>query len=290
MDPSDAAAYLFGGEGSRGPFDDIWRYDLGADAWEPRAVDGPRPAPRSGHVAAFVDGVGLVVIGGTAEDGMILADAWAYDPLGDAWTELALTGETPPARTDACAAVGPDGRIWVSQGLGRDGSAVPQTSALDPQGWSWSLILPDGAGPAPRGAHGCWWTSDGRLVIHGGRDQVTVFGDTWAIDETVAGSDGGVWSSIDTGAEIARSDFGSTLVSDRIVIVAGSGADRIARDDVVALAPRTLTTETFVAESEAPDPRIGTAIVDDPGNERSLLFAGAVDGRPTDELWSFDLR
>jgi hypothetical protein len=290
-DPSDAAAYLFGGDGASGPLDDLWRYDFGADAWEPRASDGPGPEARSGHAAVLVDEVGLVVLGGTDTDGTVLDDAWSYDPLADTWDELAVAGDLPPARTNACAAVGPDGRIWMTHGFGEGGTALPDVWALDPAGWSWSRIQPDGAAPDARGAHGCWWTVDGRLVVHGGRSEVTVLGDTWAIDDVVVGSDGGVWSSVGTGGpEIPRSDFGSTLVSDRIVMVAGAGPDRIARDDVIALTPDALAVEAFIAPDGAPDPRTGTAIVDDPGNERSLLFGGAVDGVATDELWSFDLR
>lgn len=290
-DPSDAAAYLFGGSGANGPLDDLWRYDFGADSWERRASDGPGPEPRSGHAAVLVDGVGLVVLGGTAADGGVLDDAWVYDPLADTWDALAVTGDRPPARTNTCAAVGPDGRIWIVYGLGRGGTALLDVWALDPAGGVWSRIQPDGTEPGARGAHGCWWTVDGRLVVHGGRSDATVFGDTWAIDDVVAGADGGTWSSVDPGDPgIPRSDFGSTLASDTIVIVAGQGSDRLARADVVALEPDSLVPASYVATGEAPLPRIGPAIVDDPGNERGLLFGGAVDGVPTDELWTFDLR
>lgn len=289
-DPSDAAAYLFGGAGASGALGDLWRYDFGADAWKRRTPDGPAPPARSGHTAVLVDDVGLVILGGTGGDGAVLDDAWVYDPLANTWTALAIAGDRPPARTDACAAVGPDGRLWMTHGFGDGGTALPDVWALDPASRSWTRIEPDGAGPGARGAHGCWWTVDGRLVVHGGRSETTVFGDTWAVDGVVDGSQSGTWSSVETGDAVARSDFGSTLASDRIVMVAGAGGDRLPRADVEALSPGSLAIESFVASEGEPDPRIGTAIVDDPGNERSLLFGGAVDGRPTNELWSFDLR
>lgn len=290
-DPSDAAAYLFGGAGASGPLADLWRYDFGADAWEPRTPDGPSPQARSGHAAILVDDMGLVVLGGTDVDGTVLDDAWVYSPLSNDWTERSASGEVPPARTNACAAVGPDGRVWVSHGLGPDGAALDDTWALDPTFWSWTRIGPSEAVPPPRGGHGCWWTIDGRLVLHGGRAEGVVLGDTWVLDAAAPASEDQVWSSVETDGSMApRSDFGSTLASDTIVIVAGQGADGQALGDVIGLEPDSLTPEPFIAEGQAPDPRTGTAIVDDPGNERSLLFGGAVDGVATDELWSFDLR
>jgi hypothetical protein len=290
-DPSDAAAYLFGGAGASGPLDDLWRYDFGADSWEPRAPDGPSPRARSGHAAVLVDDMGLVVLGGTAGDGAVLDDAWVYSPLSNDWTERSASGDLPPPRTNACAAVAPDGRVWVSHGFGPDGAALDDTWALDPLAWSWTRIGPPEAVPPPRGGHGCWWTIDGRLVLHGGRAEGVVLGDTWVFDAAAPGSEDQVWSSVETvGSMAPRSDFGSTLVSDTIVIVAGQGADGQALGDVIGLEPDSLTPESFVADGQAPDPRTGTAIVDDPGNERSLLFGGAVDGIATDELWSFDLR
>lgn len=290
-DPSDAAAYLFGGEGASGPLDDLWRYDFGADSWERRAPDGPIPQPRSGHAAVLVDDVGLVVLGGTAADGAVLDDAWVYDPLSNDWTERSASGDVPPARTNACAAVAPDGRVWVSHGVGVDGAALDDTWALDPLAWSWTRIGPPEAVPPARGGHGCWWTVDGRLVLHGGSAEGVVLGDTWVFDAAAPASVDQVWSSVEAaGSTVPRSYFGSTLVSDLIVLVAGQSTGALARSDVVGLEPEGLTVEPFVAQGDVPAPRTGTTIVDDPGNERSLLFGGAVDGAPTDELWSFDLR
>lgn len=290
VDPSDAAAYLFAGRGSAGPLADLWRYDMGADAWELRASGGPSPDPRSGHAAVWVDEVGVVVLGGQATDRTTLDDGWAYDPRVDAWSELPTTADGPAARSTACAAIGPDGRIWLTHGFGAGGAALDDTWALDPIDWSWTRIEPVGDVPAPRGGHGCWWTTDGRLVLHGGRSDDGVLGDTWALDGAATATGAPAWSSVETSGSIPRNDFGSTLASDLIVIVAGQASDGQALDDVMALAPGSLAAESFVAPDGAPDPRTGTAIVDDPGNERSLLFGGAVDGLPTDELWSFDLR
>src|SRR5258705_1962521 len=56
VDPSSAAAYLFGGRGSA-DLNDLWVYDLTADSWTRLAPKGAAPVARTGHVAAWIDGL-----------------------------------------------------------------------------------------------------------------------------------------------------------------------------------------------------------------------------------------
>ena len=100
-DPSTGVAYLFGGQSRSEPLDDLWTYDLAADRWRPTARTGETPPARSGHVAAWIDGIGAVVFGGRL-DAAVANDLWAYDPDAGAWRTVDTTGSPPPARTWGC--------------------------------------------------------------------------------------------------------------------------------------------------------------------------------------------
>jgi hypothetical protein len=83
VDGDGGVAYLFGGRSADGPSNELWSFDLLSDEWAQRQPSGEPPAPRFGHTATWVPGVGLVVWSGQGRD--FFGDIWAYDPLTDAW-------------------------------------------------------------------------------------------------------------------------------------------------------------------------------------------------------------
>src|SRR5918999_227121 len=111
----ERTALLFGGRNGATVFGDLWSYDLDADEWAELSPP-PGPAARFGHEAAWVDGIGLVVFAGQAGPSFF-NDLWAYDPDDDAWTELPGGGDVPVSRYGTCAAIGRDGRLWISHGF-----------------------------------------------------------------------------------------------------------------------------------------------------------------------------
>lgn len=92
------ALYLFGGNDGTTYFDDLWKYESGM--WSEVAVSSG-PSART-LTALTYDPVGerLLLFGGRASDGAILADLWAFDPVGGTWSELdpGGGGGDPPAR------------------------------------------------------------------------------------------------------------------------------------------------------------------------------------------------
>lgn len=146
-------AYLFGGRDDTGPgsYGDLWAYDLSADTWQ--QLSGGPPA-RFGHNAAWVPGIGLVIFAG--QDQAFFNDLWAYDPVADSWQQLPDTGDRPVARYGSCAAVGPDGRLWISHGFTSEGARFADTRAYDFAISAWSDETPIGAAPIERCLHACW--------------------------------------------------------------------------------------------------------------------------------------
>jgi len=291
-DPSDAAAYLVGGRVAGTPVMDVWRYDLGADRWVARDPDGSMPAARSGHAAVWNDDLGVIVFGGELAGGTTAADLWAYDPQANAWREIPPVALHPVGRTGACAAVGPDDRIWIDGGRAADGTPMSELWVVDPLTGAWTQVDTTGSGPAARAGHACWWTPDGRFIVTGGSARDDVFGDVWALDGAEDGSVDGdlTWTRIaaETTAE-PRSDAAWSRVSDRIVLVGGRDGFGSALDDVAAFDDLDATTEVFGTIGAAPAARISGALVDDPAGERSLLFGGLVGATASDELWRLQL-
>jgi len=287
VDPSSAVAYLFGGRGSA-DLNDLWVYDLTADSWTRLAPKGVVPGARTDHVAAWIDGLGLVVAGGRSGT-KVLDDLWAYDPNANAWRTLTTSGSRPPARSGSCATVSPDGRLWISGGRAANGTYLGDTWSYDPGPSKWAKQPITGAGPAGRDGAACWWTSDGALALYGGRSATApALADLWTLDGAASG---GGWSEHDAAGlpPRARAAAGG---SQAIVAVGGLGTDDQPRADVTIFDPRSLaatTHGTSGAAGSSPEARSGASLVDDPESERELVFGGRGSSGPSSEVWALTL-
>jgi hypothetical protein len=259
---------------------------MSADAWVPLAPAGDGPSARSGHVASWIDGLGLVVFGGTG-DGRVLGDLWAYDPEADAWRTVDVEGAAPDARTGACAGLGPDGRWWLVGGQDASGARLADLWALDPGGARWTPVPVDGDRPSGRAGATCWWTGDGRLVVSGGMtDDETVVGDRWLLEGV---SEGRPRWTRDAVEAVPRALSAAALSASDMVISGGVGPDGAPSDDLVAVDARTLASRAIPPAGAHPSARSGAASVDDPGGERTLLFGGVDEVGPSAEVWALAL-
>ncbi len=288
VDPSSAVAYLFAGRGPSGPLADVWAYDLTADRWSQLRPDGEGPAARFEHGAAWVDGLGLVVIGGRTESG-VLDDFWAFDPEANAWRTLDVTGSRPSARAAACVALRSDGRLWLYGGEGASGSAQGELWSYDPGPSSWSQRAAEG-GLGSRTGSACWWSADDRLVVHGGLSPDATsapLGDLWAFDPDA--SAGGTWQAVE-GTDLApRARAAVTTTSQGGLVVGGVGEGDALLADAVLFDARSLDPNLLRPAADGPPARSGAALADDPEGERTLMYGGRGASGPLDDLWALDL-
>jgi Galactose oxidase, central domain len=271
-------ALLFGGRDGATVFGDLWAYDLDADAWT-ELDPAPGPAARFGHEAVWVDDVGLVVFAGQAGT-TFFNDLWAYDPDAGAWTELPSSGEEPVSRYGTCAAIGPDGRIWISHGFTSDGTRFKDTRAYDFDAGAWTDETPGGPLPVERCLHGCWWTDDGDLVLYAGQTTGTLaLGDRWILA-------GGGWSEVEGGLPSARNLYARGRVDAATLVFGGQALDASylgdlwllpdAGGDAVALEPR----------GPGPSGRAGAEMVSDAETGRVLLFGGRDTDGTRSDVWA----
>jgi hypothetical protein len=269
-------AYLFGGRDGTTAYGDLWAFDLATDEWSTLAA-GDGPAPRFGHEAAWVEDVGLVIFAGQAGT-TFFDDLWAFDPVSQTWRALPSAGAAPVARYGTCAAIGPDGRLWISHGFTSDGTRFSDTRAYDFASGTWSDETPNGEVPLIRCLHGCWWTASGELALFGGQTTgVTALDDRW-----VLGDDG--WTRVDGTGPPARNLYARARLEGATLIFGGQSLDGARLDDLWVLLDDGEAAQ--LTPEGTPPGRSGAEMVVDAGRGRVLLFGGLGTDGVLDDAWA----
>jgi hypothetical protein len=284
--PDGATGYLFGGRTADGQaLDDFWALDLATDTWSHVAGNGP-PA-RFGHNGAWVDGIGLVIFAGQSSIGFY-NDLWAYRPAADRWTQLPAGGDLPVARYGSCAAVGPDGRLWISHGFTSEGTRFADTRAYDFSISAWTDETPAARRPVERCLHGCWWTDDGSLALYGGQTTgVVALGDLWQL---TPGPRPGTndWAMVEPAARwpADRQLYAAARWGDGTLVFGGRGLGGYLNDAWLIGDDGTVSR---VRTGNPPSERAGAELLADPRRERILLFGGRDGDAAFDDLWELTL-
>ncbi len=290
VDPDGQVAYLFGGRDGATVFGDLWAFDLGTDAWTRLKPIGSAPKARFGHNAAWVPGAGLVVFAGQAGPTAFFDDLWAYDPTTNRWRPLPGDGDRPVARYGSCAALGPDGRLWISHGFTAEGTRFADTRAYDFAAGRWTDETPSGDVPVVRCLHGCWWTDDGRLALYAGQTTgVEALGDLWAYEVAGnAGEGGATWTRLEETLPTERNLYAAARYGGSVVVFGGRGIGRFLADTWRFDATTLAATPVEVA-GDTPPARSGAELVADQAAGRLLLFGGKGDAGALGDTWAVTL-
>lgn len=287
-DPDGRTAYLFGGRDGSTIFNDLWAYDLDNDRWTKLAPESDVPAERFGHEAVWVDGIGVVVFAGQTGPTTFFNDLWAYDPAANRWEAVSVEGSRPKARYGTCAALGPDGRLWISHGFTEDGTRFADTQAFDFGTGRWSDETPDGRAPVNRCLHGCWWTDDGRLALYAGQTTgVEALGDLWTLGD--AATPAAAWTKATGELPPDRNLYAFARHGDFVAVVGGRSLGSSFLDDAFTIDTTTLSIEPLDPEGTNPPGRGGAMLIDDPRGARVVLFGGKTADRSLDDLWELSL-
>ncbi len=281
-DGDGEVAYLFGGRSGATIYDDLWAYNLATDTWSEVAPRGP--AARFGHNAAWVEGVGLAIFAGQGASGFF-NDLWVFDPETSTWAQLTADGAVPVARYGSCAALGPDGRLWISHGFTSEGSRFADTKAYDFATATWTDETPVGDAPIERCLHGCWWSGDTFNLYAGQTTGTLALGDWWAL--TVGERPGtNSWAEVAIGGSglPARNLYALTDFRGGHFVFGGQAVDGTYLGDAWLVdhegAPAAATVEP-----PAPSGRAGAEMVTDLARDRVLLFGGRDERDEFDDLW-----
>lgn len=232
------------------------------------------PEARRAHTMTYHSGLGLVVIfGGEAADGEILADLWGWD--GEDWRLLDGGEAGPPPRSRHAMAYDPLNDRLVTHGGGSVEEDLGDTWAWTVDGW----IRLETGGPGPRSHHHMAYDSASNgLVLYGGGRSGDEFGhDTWILH-------GGKWRMAD-----ARLRPGRVLAG-----VASSPRGILLFGGLIRGAPRSSelwrwSGDTWsLIHSAGPPPLIYPGLTWDHAEERLLLFGGEGDAGLTAEMWAWN--
>lgn len=284
VSPDGTAAWLFGGTGADGPLDDLWRYDLVTDAWQRVEASGDGPLARFGHVAAWVEQVGLVIWSGQA-GADFFDDLWAFDPSLGSWARLPDGGAVPAARYGSCGAIGPDGRLWISHGFSHSGR-FDDTWTYDFTAGQWAEVLPDGERPIKRCLHDCLWTPDGRFLLYAGQtDGEPALADLWGLE-----ADRATWWRLDPPEPPeARQLYALTTLGSTAFIFGGADAERRPLDSLFLLDLDDASWSDAQPDGEQPPGRSGATLIADRSRDRLLLLGGIGSDGALGDLWQLDL-
>lgn len=280
----DGDAYLFGGRDGGEVYDDLWRYSVSSDAWTPVTPTGASPPARFGHNAVWAAGIGLVIFAGQGPDGFF-NDLWAFDPGTNEWRQPQTSGARPVPRYGSCAAIGPDGRLWISHGFTSEGQRFADTRAFDFETRAWTDETPVGEAPIERCLHACWWTDDDELVLYAGQTTgTTSLDDLWHL---VVGERPGTnaWSRLAPDpAPPARNLYASARWGAGTLVVGGQALDGTYLDDTWWISDDGTAAHQDL-EAGAPSPRGGAELIADPDHGRLLLFGGRDSTTNFDDVW-----
>jgi hypothetical protein len=286
LDGDRSTAYLFGGRDGEAVFDDLWAYDVAAGRWARIQVEGDRPEARFGHTGTWVDGVGLVIWSGQTGS-EFFDDLWAFDPEVGSWRALPGRGDVPPARYGSCAALGPDGRLWISHGFTGEAGRFSDTRAYDLGTGQWTDETPQRERPVERCLHDCFWSPDGRFLLYAGQTTgVTALRDLWMLLPG-GGETPTAWTELPEPAPPARSLYALATLVDRAIVFGGTGADGAVLDDTWRFSFADLSFSRLQVRGAAPPARAGAALVA-PRDDRLLLFGGRTVDVALGDLWALE--
>jgi len=281
-------AYLFGGLTADGPSNELWEFNRQTEAWTLLQPSGGPPGPRFGHTAVWLATQGrLIVWSGQGSSGFF-DDIWAYDPFANTWIELPSTGAVPAARYGSCAALGPDGELWISHGF-TDTGRFADTRSYNFDTGNWTDHTPTGDVPIERCLHDCFWSSglSKRLILYGGQTTgVAALGDLWAFDAA-----SGEWEQGPTPAAPARQLYslagGGALGAG---IFGGGSMDGGFLDDFWYLDVRNAGFPPLQVVSPRPPARSGATLIHDVfGRDRFLLYGGNGQDGLLGDLWELNV-
>lgn len=271
-------AYLFGGLTADGPSDELWEFDLALDSWRLLEPSGDRPPSRFGHTATWVDGVGLVAWSGQGKSAFF-DDIWAYDPASNSWSQLPSAGAVPEARYGSCAALGPDGELWISHGFTEDSGRFADTRSYDFATGTWANRTVLGLVPEKRCLHDCFWTADDKLVLYAGQTTgIPALGDLWWFDPATA-----AWTRNDDGAP-PRHLYALARTVTGAIVFGGGSSDGGYLSDAWFIDDDSVSLSALQVD-RSPPARSGATLISDEQRDRFLLFGGQNDSGILGDLW-----
>jgi N-acetylneuraminic acid mutarotase len=204
------------------------------------------------------------------------------------WETVAATGALPPGRLGASLVAAPTGGTLLLFGGWVGGTDYSDSLwSYDSATSTWTELFQGGDLPAARATQAVVYEPTGnRLIVFGGRDSATYFGDTWAYN-----LDDNTWTELRPVGTVPAARAGHSLVYDpvskRVILFGGwNGVNQY--NDTWAYDPVTNAWTNLRPGGRVPAARDSQAMAYDPTSKRMILFGGWNTTMEYNDTWSYD--
>jgi N-acetylneuraminic acid mutarotase len=282
----DNKLLLFAGwTGGSKYLNDIWSYDLAANAWSKLKPQGTLPPARASQAMAYDPVTKKLIVFGGYDGTTYYNDTWAYDVADNTWTALTPSGVAPAARQGHSLVYDPASKKMILFG-GYSGTAqFNDTWAYDPARNSWTDLKPAGALPAVRDSQAMSYDPNNKvIVLFGGWSVTTQFSDTWAYDP-----DENAWTELTPSGTSPAARALAQMVYDPSIektILFGGGTSSATFNDAWMFDFAQHSWTPAATAGDPPAARAGHATVYDSSGKQMVLFGGSDGvGNYFNDLW-----
>jgi hypothetical protein len=270
---------IYGGSNAAGiPYSDVWSLWLApTPKWEQLPTHGTAPAGRFAHSAIYdPNGDRMIVFSG---GGFATNDVWSLRFADSTWTLLHPLGTPPLPRFGHTADYDPFGARMVVFGGNTSNQPLNDAWELSLSGTpSWSLIVPTGEVPTPRGYHSAVHDlAHHRIVVFGGFPNVTE--PTWALplDAPVQ------WSPFRPVNEVSSTDLHFPIVTVGDTIPSSFSITNVGMVSLQVSSMQLSSSQTPAQQIDVDPPAPRTLVWRDSVSE-TLSLAASVPGVARDTL------
>lgn len=289
----DEAMVVYGGLGPTGPLDEHWAYSGSEKHWT--SLGSASPGARAAHAMSSYSSDAILLFGGAGDQGL-LGDTWIWSAAG--WSTAGCDGaaaagscSAPSARTGHKLAYDPQRKSVVLFGgstvLGIAGDTWEwvdgQWSSGCDQDTTTDAGVTLGCGPAPRYDHALAYNPAlGGVILFGGTDGDTVFGDTWLWN-------GEYWRQLDVSNDGPGPRFAHVMATDTTsavtLLFGGMDESDLLEPRLWGYVPAMQEWVRLPSIGVGPSARVFSTLAAQDTLGKELMLFGGFDNAPLSDTW-----
>ncbi|MCU0360353.1 MAG: T9SS type A sorting domain-containing protein [Bacteroidia bacterium] len=164
-----SAIYVFGGDGSAGVLNTLYKYHIHSNTWTQMASK-PGAGVYGASMMAFGDKI--LLLGGRFSNANVNQEVWEYSISNNAWTQKSNMPAAYEGRWMACATTF-NGKGYYLYGVDNTINFRTEFLEYDPQTDSWQMLSPPASTPSR--AYASLESLNNQLILFGGVDSLNVY-------------------------------------------------------------------------------------------------------------------